>query len=61
MSRPLTLIAATRRLRRAQFAATVRAVQQLDAESLSLLLRHQLPLWIKVCASCRYHCASAAT
>ncbi|KAL4437443.1 hypothetical protein ABPG75_004582 [Micractinium tetrahymenae] len=38
---------ATRRLRRAQFAATVRAVQQMDAESIAFLLRRQLPLWIK--------------
>ena len=40
--------AATRRLRRAQFAASVRAVQQLDAEGVAFLLRRHLPMWIKV-------------
>lgn len=40
--------AVSRKLKRAQFAANVRVVQQLDREGLELLLRHQLPCWVKV-------------
>lgn len=40
--------AVSRKLKRAQFAANVRVVQQLDREALELLLRHQLPTWVKV-------------
>jgi len=45
---PLAPAAATRRLQRARFAATVRVVQALDQAGLQYLLRHQLPMWVKV-------------
>jgi hypothetical protein len=48
-----------RKLKRAQFAATVRAVEGLDREGLEQLLRHQLPLWIKARA-CLASLAAAA-
>ena len=40
--------AVSRKLKRAQFAADVRSVQQLDREGLERLLRRHLPSWVKV-------------
>ena len=65
MPSPPASPAVSRKLRRAQFAAGVRSVQQLDREALELLLRHQLPCWVKVRAShgrqgCALHASVAA-